>query len=292
MVSYNRYSHHARRALTHAQLLVNRYHHQSIDTGHLLVGVMLTEGSIGFAVLHDLALNAERSKPFLRTLYPTRHKASDPVVAAPALDEALALAADESAWLGHHYIGTEHLLLGMTRTNAGEASALLRAFKITAQQMRRHVLHTIKDGASEFSLETIRRNARLSELSRRVLNGAEQSALSFDHHTVGLGHLLLATLGEHRSYASILLDRCGMKTTRLQHGLETRDPVLLVSLESVLEEAWNYATRLGDHYTGTEHLLLSLTLNSAGKVALTAYDVAPDELQQRLVEHLRGNVSP
>ncbi|MBZ0286447.1 MAG: hypothetical protein K8I30_02450, partial [Anaerolineae bacterium] len=54
MRTYSRYSHHARRALSHARILVSRFHHPYVDTAHLLVGVMLTEGSMGCKVLHDM----------------------------------------------------------------------------------------------------------------------------------------------------------------------------------------------------------------------------------------------
>ena len=68
MPSYSRYSHHARRALTHASLLVRRFLHPRVDTGHLLVGVMLTNGSIGYQVLSELELEAEVAAEYLALL--------------------------------------------------------------------------------------------------------------------------------------------------------------------------------------------------------------------------------
>ena len=57
-------------------------------------------------------------------------------------NQALLLAEDESDWLGNHYIGTEHILLGITRTNVGNAVRLLKLVDITPEQVRRHVRHS------------------------------------------------------------------------------------------------------------------------------------------------------
>lgn len=288
MTSYNRYSHHARRALTHSSLLVTRYRHPGMDTGHLLVGVMLTDGSIGSQALKDLNLDIVHAEVHLKHLLPSLPKPPEVVVNLDSLNEALALATDEANWLGHHYIGTEHLLLGMTRTNLGNASDLLRLLDIPAEQVRRRVRRALSDGLTEASLQTARRNVRLSELSRRVLNAAEQISVEHDHPTVGLGHLLLILLMEKRSPTSVLLKGIGLDEARLRLGLEKHEAPLMVSLEPVIDMALDFAERLGDHYTGTEHLLLALSIDPAGTALLQQFGLKPDEVRRRVENKLRG----
>ena len=75
-----------------------------------------------------------------------------------ALDIALDLASDESAWLGHHYIGTEHLLLGITRTNVGNAADLLHMLGVQPDTVRRKVRSVLQEGMTEFSLAFARRS--------------------------------------------------------------------------------------------------------------------------------------
>lgn len=288
MARYSRYSHHARRALTHAGLLANRYHHPRIDTGHLLVGVLLTEGSIGHSVLTELKLNADMAAPRLASLTLPIDTPPEVISNDAALDIALELAADESSWLGHHYIGTEHLLLGITRTNVGNASDLLRLLSVQPEQVRRRVRRALSDGMTEFSLQLARRNARFSELSRRVLNAAEQIAISLDHQTVGIGHLLLVLVRERRSLPSMLLQR-DLNEDQLEHDLYQRHPVLLVNVEGVLNLAVEHAQSLGSHYTGTEHLLLAMTLDATGAEILRVYGAKPDALRQVVEEQLRSS---
>ncbi len=281
MTGYNRYSHHARRALTHADALVTRCQHPYMDTAHLLVGVMLTEGSIGCKVLQALHLSAKQAEPYLRTLYDTRSIA--PASAhGTSVETVLMLAADESRWLGHHYIGTEHLLLGITRTNAGNASDLLHRLQKTPEQLRRRVRQALKTGETEPDLHQAKRNARLSELSRRAINAAEQMALVFDHPTVGLGHLLLVLCQETRSPTAALLRTSGLDENRLRRELINNDPLLLASIEPVLNRVLEEAEKVGSHYSGTEHLLLTLTLDPAGTALLRHYDLQAEMLRHKL----------
>lgn len=291
MASHHRYSHHTRRALTHAANLAARYQHAYQDTAHLLVGVILAEGSVGSQVMQDFDLPAAVAEVYLKRLMPPVAKAPDQVPTDASFDKALEQAEDEAQWLAHHYIGTEHLLLGITRTNLGNAIGLLRLLEITPEQIRRRVRHVIMDGRREFSLEAIRANARLSELSRRVLNAAEQQAVALDHPTVGLGHLLLAMIRERRGVMSTVLRNSGLDEARLQAGLQGRDSATLISVEVLLNDAVDKAEQLGSHYLGADHLLLVLAHLPAGQRVLQQYGAQPGKVSRMLNRHLRPDSS-
>jgi ATP-dependent Clp protease ATP-binding subunit ClpA len=288
MGNFNRYSHHARRALTHAGLLVARYRHPRIDTSHLLVGVMLAEGSIGHSVLHELGLSAAEAEPRLADLTLSLDSAPEVLNNDAALDIALELAADESDWLGHHYVGTEHLLLGITRTNLGNAADLLNQLGISSEQVRRRVRRAVSAGETEFNLQSFRRNVRFSELARRVINAAEQISVSLDHQTVGLGHLLVALANERRGPASAVLHQSGMDIDRLSQDLHLREDALLNSIESLLHHANEIAANSGSHYTGTEHLLIALTMHKDAVHLLHAYHVDPSALRRSVEQQLHN----
>jgi ATP-dependent Clp protease ATP-binding subunit ClpA len=289
--SYNRYSHHARRALTHAGLLVTRLRHPFADTGHLLVGVMQTQGSIGGQILQELELDIEVAVAYLQTLSPALAKPVVEIRNADEFNAALTFAADEAAWLGHHYIGTEHLLLGITRANVGNAREMLRHLGISPEQVRRRVRRLVNDGVRELDLQVAKRSARLTELSRRTITTAEQSAVLLDHATVGLGHLLLEMLLEERSPISTLLRESGLEESALRERLERGDAALLVSLEGVLNWALDQAESLGSHYTGTEHLLLTLTADENGSALLESFSIDAEDLRERVRAHLLTQLS-
>jgi ATP-dependent Clp protease ATP-binding subunit ClpA len=249
---------------------------------------MLTEGSVGHRVLAEMNLTAQGAEPYLRVLYPPDDRlVADDVRHAEALDLALLLAVDESNWLGHHYVGTEHFLLGITRSNAGSAGILLRKLDASFEGVRRRLLRLLRQGVTgELALQFAKRDARLSELSRRVMNAAEQLAVALDHPVVGLGHLLLVLLQERRSSTSALLRAGGLDEAQLYAKLVARETPLMMTVEIVLSRVPDHVERLGSHYSGTEHLLLTLCLDDAGARLLRHCGLDPDALARRLLADL------
>lgn len=284
MVLNNRYSQHARRALNQARLLAQDYQHAAVDTDHLLVGILRETGSLGAQVLRELEVDTRRAELEVRVL----HSVIDPLVAplelTPALHRVLLLSVEESRWFGHHYIGTEHLLLALARSREGNASSLLRTLAISPDQIRRRVRLLLNDGVTELSIEAAKRTARLSELSRRVLNAAAQ--LTSAQEPAGLDHLLLVLARERRSRVSRVLRECGLDQTTLetaleQPGVETASPGESHAgalLEDVIDHAVDRADQLGMHYTGTDHMLLAFAENPHGKGLLERYQVDVEQL--------------
>ncbi|MBI5959872.1 MAG: hypothetical protein HY866_14115 [Chloroflexi bacterium] len=268
----DRYSQHARRAMSQARLLAQDYQHNVIDTDHLLVGILRQKGSVGAQVLNDLEVDPLHAELEVCVL----HAAADPLLTPPALTEALhrtlVLAAEESHWFGHHYIGTEHLLLALARSREGAAQVLLRTLAISPDQIRRRVRRLLQEGVTELSIEAAKRTARLSELSRRVLNAAEQlaaqKATKIEGQRIGLDYLLLVLSREARSPVSRILRDCGLDVALLEDRLgdllngDGVNPVSL--LEDVIDHAVDRADQLGMHYTGTDHMLLALLEHPQG----------------------------
>jgi len=297
MALNNRYSQHARRALAQARLLAQDYRHDTVDTDHLLAGILRETGSLGSQVLTDLSIDLRRAEREVRGL----HSLVVPLAALPplsaALQQVLALSIDESRWFGHHYIGTEHLLLAVARSRAGGAADLLHTLAISPDQIRRRVRLLLSDGVTELSLETAKRVARLSELSRRVLNAADQLAAQDAGRPAGIDHLLLVLLRERRSPVSRVLRSCGLDErallTVIHSSAAAPDSISEVLLDDVIDQAVNRADQLGTHYTGTDHMLLALAEHPQGVRLLQGCGVDPDQLQAALRRDLfpPGSVS-
>lgn len=144
---------------------------------------------------------------------------------------------------------------------------------------------------NSFSFREFSHYARLSELSRRVLNAAEQVAVALNHPSVGVGHVLLALLVERRSPMCALLHQCGLNEDRLRHDLLRGDSALLVGMDGILVNALGYAERFGSHGVGTDYLLLAMVgTDDDGSLAaalLREYDADPAEVRARLAAYLR-----
>lgn len=289
MSKKNRFSHHVHRALNHATTLARGFAHPYEDTGHLLVGVMLAEGSIGAQVMRDFDLPIEVAGVYLKRLIEPIERTPEPVPRSDALRQALDQALEEAEWLGNHYIGTEHLLLGITRMNLGNAIQLLRLVGIAPEQIRRRIRTTISDGYHEFSFELIHQNARLSELSRRVLFGTQYTARKYQHPAVNIGHLLLVLAQEKRSISSTILQQAGLDIDKLMVGIRERAPVTLPSIETIIMPAIDEAEKLSNHYVGADHLLLTMTLIDVGKHLLRAHNADVERINRLLNKHLQSS---
>jgi ATP-dependent Clp protease ATP-binding subunit ClpA len=300
MALNSRYSQHARRALNQARLLAQDYQHDVVDTDHLLVGILREEGSLGYLVLSDLEIDTRRAELEVRVLHAVADPLVTPIDLTEALCRVLSLSIEESRWFGHHYIGTEHLLLALARNREGGASDLLRTLEISPDQIRRRVRLLLNDGVTELSIEAAKRMARLSELSRRVLNAAGQLASQVGGQVGGIEHLLLVLAHERRSKASRILRECGLDQDRLESTLnrpaaqatsqKTLDPE--ANLEDVIDHAVDRADQLGTHYTGTDHILLALAQNPHGAQLLRRHGVDLARLIAAVYEHLSPPPTP
>jgi predicted nucleotide-binding protein len=112
------------------------------------------EGGVAGRVLRELGLTSDRVHEVIRRVT-TSSSSFDPnrVELAPETQQVLEYAVDEARRLGHHYIGTEHLLLGLVRVD-GSAMEVLRGLGVTAEQIRRQTRRVLNENAA--STSTIR----------------------------------------------------------------------------------------------------------------------------------------
>lgn len=285
MVAESRYSQHARRALVHARIIAQDYAHPFVDTDHLLLGIWRTDNSLGYRVLDDLPVDRKTAEDIVLKLHPCLDEPLNPTPFSKALQIILMYAADEAYWLGHHYIGTEHLLLGLVRAGTGQLSSLLFELQVSSHQLRQRIRRLLNEGLYESQLEAMRRSASLSELSRRVLNAAEKVAADYNHQATGLEHLLLVLAQEQRSVATRLLHDVGLKLHQLSEDIRflQPDPVLAATaLDEILFAAVDQAEALGTHYVGTDHMLLAMTHDEEAIALMEHYGVNVAVLRRRL----------
>ncbi len=113
----------------------------------------------------------------------------------------LQFAREEAARLGHSYIGTEHLLLGIIREGEGGAISIIRAARIEPMDIRKTIEDMLDAGESTYFLGHIIMTARANK-------AIEQSAIesrNTNSSRVGTEHLLLAMLKEGKSLAAQVL---------------------------------------------------------------------------------------
>ena len=114
-------------------------------------------------------------------------------------------AQEESHTLGHDYIGTEHILLGLVREQEGLAARVLASLGLTLEPVRAEVIRLTARGQEPSTGQG--RQIPFTPRAKKVLEVALREALSLGHNYIGTEHLLLALTREGDGVAArILLD--------------------------------------------------------------------------------------
>ncbi|MBC7870438.1 MAG: ATP-dependent Clp protease ATP-binding subunit [Chitinophagaceae bacterium] len=141
-----RFTQRARRVLSLAQEEAERRQHNYIGTEHLLLGLMREEGGVAGRVLRDLGLEQSRVEDLVERL--TRASTRTTPIQldlSPGTRKVLELAVDEARRMGHHYIGTEHLLLGLVRQSEGVAIDVLKRLGVSPEEVRRQTRRVLQE---------------------------------------------------------------------------------------------------------------------------------------------------
>lgn len=153
MSSMERFTQRARRVLSLAHQEAERMRQNYIGTEHLLLGLIREEGGVAGRVLRELGLEGDRVQEIVERLTGSGSYRGGKLDLSPGTQQVLEFAVDEARRLNHHYIGTEHLLLGLVRYGEGVAMDVLRKLGVTPEQIRRQTRRILQESSS------VRRNS-------------------------------------------------------------------------------------------------------------------------------------
>jgi ATP-dependent Clp protease ATP-binding subunit ClpC len=142
----DRFTKRARRVLTKAGEEARRLNHRFIGTEHILLGLVAEEGGVAMRVFQELEIAPEQVRNAIeRTVgRGTRPTFTQPTL-TPRTKRVIELSVDEARRLGHHYIGTEHLLLGLIREGEGVAIDVLRRLGAPPDKIREQVSRLLEE---------------------------------------------------------------------------------------------------------------------------------------------------
>jgi ATP-dependent Clp protease ATP-binding subunit ClpA len=216
-----------------------------------------------------------------------QEEAGDSIVNfTPRAQQVLALAHREAERLGHNFIGTEHILLGLMALGQGVAVNVLGQLGLDLKNVRAEVEKLVGTGAEEQYTGKPPFTPRV----KKVLVYARKEAKALHHTYVGTEHLLLGLLRENEGIAAVVLKNLGMDLEQVRVSiLKELDPTLIpgdllqpsekpnktfVKIRDwagrnfgeeftpravkALAFAREEAVRLHDNFVGTEHVLLGL----------------------------------
>ena len=174
MDRFDKFTDRARKVLTLAQDEAQRFNHNYIGTEHLLLGLVREGEGVAARVLENM--NVELSK--VRTAVEFIIGRGDrPVVGevglTPRAKRVIELAIDEARRLGHNYIGTEHLLLGLVREGEGIAAGVLESLGVNLDKVRHQVIHVLSQSSSAAPAQETKRPSKTPTLDQLGVNLTE-----------------------------------------------------------------------------------------------------------------------
>jgi ATP-dependent Clp protease ATP-binding subunit ClpC len=147
---FDRFTKRARRVLTFAQEEARQMNHNYIGTEHLLLGLVREENGVAVRVLREMEIDPRQIRDTIeRTVGRGQRPPRGRLTLTPRTKRVIELAVDEARRLGHHYIGTEHLLLGIVREGEGVAVDVLKGLGIGLEEIRAQTAKTLTESPAQ-----------------------------------------------------------------------------------------------------------------------------------------------
>jgi len=137
---WERFTEHARKVMATANREAQRFGHSHIGTEHIFLGLIKEDGGRGVSILREKGVDIERMLGEMEQLMqlkggPDEAKTGEPDRTARAV-KVVEYAVEEADSLGHDYVGTEHILLGLLRQSEGVASQVLANLGVRLDDVR------------------------------------------------------------------------------------------------------------------------------------------------------------
>ncbi|WP_077304021.1 ATP-dependent protease ATP-binding subunit ClpC [Terribacillus halophilus] len=146
---FGRFTERAQKVLALAQEEAVRLGHNNIGTEHILLGLVSEGEGIAAKALSTLGLETERIQEEVEQLIGRGQKITGTPYYTPRAKKVIELSLDEARKLGHSYVGTEHILLGLIREGEGVAARVLNNLGVSLNKARQQVLQLL--GSNESS---------------------------------------------------------------------------------------------------------------------------------------------
>ncbi len=146
---FDKFTERARKVLTLAQEEAQRFNHNYIGTEHLLLGLVREGDGVAARVLSNMGVQLPKVRSAVEFIIGRGESMIlGDIGLTPRAKKVIELAVDEARRLNHHYIGTEHLLLGLVREGEGIAAGVLESLGVNLEKVRSQVMQVVQQSSS------------------------------------------------------------------------------------------------------------------------------------------------
>ncbi len=152
---YDKYTERAKQVLMLAREEANRFNHNYIGTEHLLLGLVREGEGIAAKVLYDMGVDITKVRSAVEFIIGRGERVNvGEISLTPRAKKVIELAVEEARRLGHNYIGTEHLLLGLVREGEGIAAGVLESLGVSLEKVRQKVIQSVSQQPSRLTQDS------------------------------------------------------------------------------------------------------------------------------------------
>ncbi|GLO64307.1 MULTISPECIES: ATP-dependent protease ATP-binding subunit ClpC [Oceanobacillus] len=146
---FGRFTERAQKVLALSQEEAVRLGHNNIGTEHILLGLVREGEGIAAKALQSLGLEVSKIQEEVEKLIGVGKQPTQSIHYTPRAKKVVELSQDEARKLGHSYVGTEHILLGLIREGEGVAARVLNNLGVSLNKARQQVLQLLGSNESQ-----------------------------------------------------------------------------------------------------------------------------------------------
>jgi ATP-dependent Clp protease ATP-binding subunit ClpC len=226
---FERFTERARQVVVLAQEEARTLKHNYIGTEHILLGLLREEEGLAARVLESLDITVERVRSqVVRIVGSGEEVTAGQIPFTPRAKKVLELALREALSLGHNYIGTEHILLGLVRENEGVAARILLDFDADSEKIRNEVIRMLsgpggrRQGSGGGSGEGKKSSKLLDQFGRNLTKLASEGKLDPVIGRETEIERIMQILSRRQKNNPVLLGEPGVGKTAIVEGLASR----------------------------------------------------------------------
>ena len=272
MDRFDKFTDRARKVLTLAQDEAQRFNHNYIGTEHLLLGLVREGEGVAARVLENMNVELAKVRTAVEFII---GRGDRPVVGevglTPRAKRVIELAIDEARRLGHNYIGTEHLLLGLVREGEGIAAGVLESLGVNLDKVRHEVIRVLSQSSSSSPAAETKRASKTPTVDQLGINLTEAARAGKLDPVIGREkeiERVIQILSRRTKNNPALIGEPGVGKTAIAEGLAHR-----IVAGDVPETLLNKRV---------------LTLDIGSLVAGTKYRGEFEERLKKIIEELRN----
>ncbi|TCS81580.1 ATP-dependent Clp protease ATP-binding subunit [Tepidibacillus fermentans] len=222
---FGRFTERSQKVLTLAQEEAVRLGHHNIGTEHILLGLVKEGEGIAAKALQALNISLEKVQNEVEALIGKGHEKPMSVSYTPRAKKVIELSMDEARKLGHTYVGTEHILLGLIREGEGVAARVLNNLGVSLNKARQQVLQLLGNSevvSSNQSHSNHHSTPTLDELARDLTAIAKEGGLDPVIGREREIERVIQVLSRRTKNNPVLIGEPGVGKTAIAEGLAQR----------------------------------------------------------------------